>query len=241
MKDLGTKADPQRDSVTVDGRSTRPARLRYLLFHKPVGVVSTMADPERRPCLGDMLRRERTRVFPVGRLDYESSGLILLTNDGDMAERLSHPRFGIAKVYRVKVKGHPTHAALERLASGLRLTDGPTAPADVMVESQLDRKTRLQITLREGRQRQVRRMFEAIGCPVDRLSRVQIGPLKLGRLPIGEMRELEPRELEALHRAIREPGLPPEGRVLVSARAARAGSRTRRTETKVSKPRRKPA
>ncbi len=239
MTDPGTRADPLRDSVTVDGRAARPARLRYILFHKPVGIVSTMADPEGRPCVGDMLRAHRARVFPVGRLDYESSGLMLLTNDGELAERLSHPRFGVSRVYRVKVKGHPPSAALERLARGLRLADGPTAPADVVVESLLENKARVQITLTEGRQRQVRRMFEAIGHPVDRLSRVAIGPLRLGSLPVGEMRELEIRELAALERAARTRPEPPAGRVTVRERAARAGSRPRRSAATAQTPRRK--
>jgi pseudouridine synthase len=207
VKELGTRADPARDRITVDGRAARPTRLVYFAFHKPVGVVSTLSDPEGRPAIGDVIRGLRTHVFPVGRLDYESSGLVLLTNDGDLAQQLSHPRFGIPKVYRVKVRGHPDERAIARLRHGLRLDDGMTAPAEVVVEEELERKTRLTMTIREGRQRQVRRMCEAVGHPVDRLSRVAIGPLRLGALKAGEVRQLRETELEALRRAVRGRGL----------------------------------
>jgi pseudouridine synthase len=203
VKELGTRADPARDRITVDGRPARPTRLRYFAYHKPVGVVSTLSDPEGRPAIGEVVRGLRTHVFPVGRLDFESSGLVLLTNDGELAQRLSHPRFGIPKVYRVKVRGHPDERAIARLRRGIRLEDGMTAPAEAVVERELDRKTRLVITIHEGRQRQVRRMCEAVGHPVDRLSRVAIGPLRLGSLKVGEVRELRDAELGALRRAIR--------------------------------------
>lgn len=203
VQELGTKADPIRDRITVDGRAARPTRLRYFAYHKPVGVVSTLTDPEGRPAIGDVVRALRTPVFPVGRLDFESSGLVLLTNDGDLAQQLSHPRYGIPKVYRVKVRGHPEERALLRMRRGLRLEDGMTAPAEVVVEEQLEKKTRLKVCISEGRQRQVRRMCEAIGHPVDRLSRVAIGPLKLGPLRTGEVRELRGMEIEALQRAVR--------------------------------------
>lgn len=206
VREVGAKADPSRDRITVDGRAAGAARLRYLLYHKPVGVVSTMSDPEGRPALGDVVRGLRVPLFPVGRLDYESSGLVLLTNDGELAQRLSHPRYGIRKVYRVKVRGHPDERALARLRRGIRLSDGPTAPAEVTVEGRLERKTRLRIEIAEGRRRQIRRMFEAIGAPVDRLSRVAIGPLRLGSLGMGEARELRPSEVGVLRRAV---GLPP--------------------------------
>jgi 23S rRNA pseudouridine2605 synthase len=203
VQELGTKADPIRDRITVDGRTARPTRLRYFAYHKPVGVVSTLTDPEGRPAIGDVVRGLRTPVFPVGRLDFESSGLVLLTNDGDLAQQLSHPRYGIPKVYRVKVRGHPDERALLRIRRGIRLEDGMTSPAEVVVEQELERKTRLKVSIREGRQRQVRRMCEAIGHPVDRLSRVAIGPLRLGPLRTGEVRELRSTEIEALQRAVR--------------------------------------
>lgn len=226
VRELGTKADPSRDRVTIDGRPVRPGRLRYLVFHKPVGMVCSMADPEGRPSIGDVVREMREHVFPVGRLDWESSGLVLLTNDGDLAQRLTHPRYGVEKTYRVKVRGLPDDDAIARLRRGVRLADGPTAPAEVVVERRLDRKTRLRITVREGRNRLVRRMCEAIGTPVDRLSREAIGPLRLGRLRAGEARELSDGEVLALRRATRlergDAGRSADRRAPVVARRARA-------------------
>lgn len=203
VRELGAKADPVRDRVTVDGRATVPERLRYVAYHKPVGVVSSMADPAGRPTIGDVTKKLKSHLFPVGRLDYDSSGLVLLTNDGAVAQRLSHPRYQVPKVYRVKVRGHPDEKALGRLRKGLRLADGPTSPARVSVEGKLEKKTRLRITIREGRQRQVRRMLEAVGHPVDKLSRITIGPIRLGSLAVGATRELTTREVLALRSAVR--------------------------------------
>lgn len=202
VRDLGTKADPDQDRLTVDGRPAVARRLRYVAYHKPVGVVSTMSDPQGRRSIGDVIRADRERLFPVGRLDFDSSGLVLLTNDGEVAQRLTHPRFGVPKVYRVKVRGHPSPAVLDRLARGVRLDDGMTRPAGVRIEAELERKTRLILTLHEGRHRQIRRMCEAVGHPVDKLSRVAIGPLRLARLKVGERRELRAREVEALLRSV---------------------------------------
>jgi 23S rRNA pseudouridine2605 synthase len=202
VRELGTKADPAKDRVTVDGRPAELKKLRYVVYHKPVGVVSTMSDPEGRPAIGDVVRLRRERLFPVGRLDFDSSGLVLLTNDGELAQRLTHPRFGVPKTYRVKVSGRPSEEVLERLRRGVRLADGVTAPAEVSVEQELESKTRLRVVLREGRQRQVRRMCEAIGHRVDKLKRVALGPLKLGSLRAGELRELSEREVAALRRVV---------------------------------------
>jgi pseudouridine synthase len=202
VHELGTKADPSKDRITVDGRTALPRKLHYVAYHKPVGVVSTMSDPEGRRAIGDVVRELKAHLFPVGRLDFESSGLVLLTNDGELAQQLTHPRFQIAKVYRVKVRGRPDEATLERLRRGVRLDDGMTAPAEVAVEAVLPSKSRLRMVLREGRQRQVRRMCTAVGHPVERLSRIAIGPLRLGALPMGETRELTPREVLALRHAV---------------------------------------
>jgi pseudouridine synthase len=220
VEELGTRADPTRDRITVDGRAALPRKLHYVAYHKPVGVVSTMSDPEGRPAIGDVVRGLRDHLFPVGRLDYESSGLVLLTNDGELAQRLTHPRFQVPKVYRVKVRGRPDETALERLRRGVRLVDGMTAPADVQVEAVLPSKARLKMVLREGRQRQVRRMCEAVGHPVDRLSRVSIGPLRLGTLAIGATRELTAREVLALRHAV-------SGRPRAGARPAEEPARPR--------------
>lgn len=216
VSELGTRADPANDRITVDGRPVLQPEPKYFAYHKPTGVVSTMSDPEGRPSIGDVIRAAHRQLFPVGRLDFESSGLVLLTNDGDLAQRLTHPRYGVPKVYRVKVRGRPGERALARLARGVRLDDGRTLPADVLVEGELDRKTRLVITIHEGRHRQIRRMCEAVGYPVDRLSRVSIGPLKLGRLPAGHIRELTMLEAEALLRIVNQPAAtkaPPPGGV----------------------------
>lgn len=207
VRELGARADPVADRVTVDGRAAVPQRLRYVAYNKPVGVVCSMSDPEGRPSIKEVARGLRASVFPVGRLDFDSSGLVLLTNDGDVAQRLSHPRHGVSKIYRIKVRGHPEEKNLDRIRRGIRLPDGVTAPAQVAVEARLQNKTRLRVRLHEGRQRQVRRMFEAIGHPVEKLSRVAIGPLRLGSLAMGATRELSDREVVALRAAVR---MPPE-------------------------------
>ncbi len=223
IRELGSKADPVRDRIAVDGHAVSFGRLRYIAYHKPVGVVSTMSDPQGRPAIGGLVRGLREHVFPVGRLDFDSSGLVLLTNDGELAQRLTHPRYRVEKLYRVKVRGHPSPEALDRLRRGVPLSDGTTAPAAVTLEQKLPQKTRLAIVLHEGRQRQVRRMCEAIGHPVDKLSRVAIGPLRLGTLGVGECRDLRPREVVELRLAVlgdRRRSAPgsPQGR---SARPAR--------------------
>jgi 23S rRNA pseudouridine2605 synthase len=200
---LGTKANPRTDRITIDGRPLRLAdEPLYILFHKPVGVVTTLSDPEGRPTVRDYLRGVRARVFPVGRLDFHSSGLLLLTNDGELALRLTHPRYGIRKTYRVKVKGSPTPEALAQLAAGVRLEEGVTAPAEVRIARGSEGKTWLEITLGEGRRREVRRMCEQVGYPVEKLSRTRLGPLTLGKLPPGEHRMLTEREVRQLHYAV---------------------------------------
>jgi 23S rRNA pseudouridine2605 synthase len=234
IQELGSRADPIRDRITIDGKAVRPDRLRYLAFHKPAGMVSTMHDPEGRPAIGEVVRGLRAHVFPVGRLDFDSSGLIVLTNDGELAQRLTHPRYGIEKVYRVKVRGLPEQEALGRLRRGVRLEDGPTRPARVELEANLEKKARLRIAVREGRTRLVRRMCESIGHPVDRLARVAIGPLRLGTLRPGEVRDLTPDEVRALRRAVAADGEAAPARasrrsqVAVARSATRSGARSPR-------------
>src|SRR5262249_53709942 len=174
----------------------------YILLHKPVGVVTTLADPEGRPTVRDYVPEVRTRVFPVGRLDFHSAGLLLLTNDGELALRLTHPRYGVRKTYRVKVKGTPTPEALAQLAAGVPLADGVAAPAAARVERSRDGKTWLEITVREGRKHEVRRLCERIGHPVEKLIRVRLGPLALGKLPPGAHRALTEREVHEVRRAV---------------------------------------
>jgi 23S rRNA pseudouridine2605 synthase len=193
--------DPARDvddtvEVTVDGRAITVAeqpRLVYAL-HKPPGVVSTASDPQGRPTVVDYID-ETERLYPVGRLDVDTTGLILLTNDGDLANRLTHPRFEVEKTYRVKVVKPPVKPAqLDRLRQGVQLDDGMTLPARV----RRVKADTIEITIREGRNRQIRRMIEAVGHRVHSLQRVQFGPLRLGGLAEGSARRLSPRELESL-------------------------------------------
>lgn len=202
MTELGTKADPSRDRITVDGRPLRLQAPVYLLLNKPTGVVTTLSDPQGRPTIKDLLPKPRTtRVFPVGRLDFHSSGLLLLTNDGALALRLTHPRYGVRKTYHVKVKGRPTEHDLNRLRKGVQLEEGRTQPADVRVLESSEAKSWLEITVAEGKRHQVRRMCEAVGHPVEKLTRIRMGPLELGKLVPGRVRPLTEREIAKLRNA----------------------------------------
>jgi pseudouridine synthase len=199
---LGTKADPRTDRITVDGRPLNLDQPHvYLLLNKPVGFVTTSSDPEGRPTVMQLLPRLPVRVYPVGRLDFHSSGLLLFTNDGELTMRLTHPRYEIAKVYRVKVRGVPEASTIERWRRGVRLEEGKTAPADVRLVRSGDGKAWLEMTLAEGRRREIRRMCEYVGHPVEKLQRVALGPITLGNLHVGEHRLLRERELRALRYA----------------------------------------
>ncbi len=194
---LGRRVDPDREVIEVDGALV-PVRvgLVHYLLNKPPGVVSTAADTHGRPTVVDLVPAE-PRVFPVGRLDLDSEGLMVLTNDGELANRLTHPRHGVAKEYLVEVRGEPSPGALRALREGIHLDDGPTAPAEV---GRLGPGL-LRITIHEGRNRQVRRMCQAVGHPVARLVRTRIGPLVDRSLAPGEWRSLTPDEVVALSRA----------------------------------------
>jgi pseudouridine synthase len=199
---LGTKADPRTDRITVDGRLINVAQpLVYLLLNKPVGFVTTASDPEGRPTVMELLPRLPLRVYPVGRLDFHSTGLLLFTNDGELAMRLTHPRYGIEKVYRVKVRGVPEPQTIERWRKGVRLEEGKTAPAEVRIVRSGDGKAWLEVVLAEGRRREIRRMCEYVGHPVEKLQRVALGPITLGNLHVGEHRLLREREVQALRLA----------------------------------------
>jgi 23S rRNA pseudouridine2605 synthase len=194
---LGGKVDPETDLVEVDGAAVgvREGLVHYLL-NKPAGVVTTASDPQGRPTVVGLVPDE-PRVFPVGRLDADTEGLLVLTNDGELAHRLTHPSFGVDKEYLAEVEGTPSRGALRRLREGVELEDGPTVPATVSTAG----PHLLRITIHEGRNRQVRRMCAAVGHPVRRLVRVRIGPVTDHRLPPGEWRPLTQDEVRALERA----------------------------------------
>jgi 23S rRNA pseudouridine2605 synthase len=219
---LGSQADPAKDSIKVDGKRIKPfpAPL-YFAFHKPAGVITTIDDPEGRPDLTPFISRlgERKRVFPVGRLDYNSTGLLLLTNDGELAQRLTHPRFGLPKRYRVKLSACPSEQELASLRKGIRLDDGITAPARVRVIERLKKNVWLEIEIHEGRNRELRRMFAALGYFVEKLIRDRIGPVSLRDLPPGDIRPLGPSEISALKNAV---GLEPDTRSSSSKRSNRS-------------------
>jgi 23S rRNA pseudouridine2605 synthase len=200
---LGRRVDVETARITVDGVpiGTRPGLVYYLL-NKPAGVVSTASDPHGRPTVTGLVPAE-PRVYPVGRLDADTEGLLLLTNDGDLAHRLTHPSFGVEKEYLAEVEGEPRPAAVRRLREGVELDDGPTAPARVAAVS----PSVLRVTIHEGRNRQVRRMTAAVGHPVRRLVRTRIGPLRTGHLAPGEWRPLTQDEVRALEKAASSPRL----------------------------------
>lgn len=185
----------QRDRIEVDGRVVTRQRLTYVLLHKPSGVVTTASDPQGRPTVVELVSHD-VRVVPVGRLDAETTGALLLTNDGDLAHRLAHPRYEVEKVYEAEVEGEPSAEALRRLADGVELEDGVTAPADVRRLG----PSSVELSIHEGRNRQVRRMLDAVGHPVRRLHRSRYAGLTLDGLEPGEWRELQPSELETLTR-----------------------------------------
>jgi len=211
----GVLIDPDRDTVTVDGRVVKPlTKHRYLMLNKPLGVIATAKDEAARTTVLDAVGDEGLaghRLFPVGRLDADTTGLLLLTDDGELAFRLTHPRYKVAKEYMVIVAGSPSGSDVESLRTGVALDDGKTAPAEVEVVGfdpmQGGGRTELRVVIREGRHRQVRRMVHAVGHKVQSLRRTGFGPLKLGRLKTGDWRVLGDAEVEALRRAVRiEPG-----------------------------------
>jgi 23S rRNA pseudouridine2605 synthase len=199
VRQLGTKADPATDDIRVDGqRIKRAARHRYILLNKPSGYVTTRSDPQRRPTVLDLLVGVREYVYPVGRLDFESEGLLLLTNDGDLAARLMHPRHEVARVYDARVLGEPDAHDIDRLAKGVTIDRRRTMPALVKVLA----PGVLRLTIREGRNRQVRKMCEAIGHPVVSLKRVAFGPIRDSKLKPGQWRDLSDQEIRVLLRDV---------------------------------------
>ena len=202
---IGDKADPSRDHIKVDGRRvTLSASKIYLMINKPKNIITTLNDPEGRPTVVDLVKSHYPRLFPVGRLDYDAEGFLLLTNDGDLAHRLSHPSYEVPRTYRVKVKGKPTREEIRKLSRGVSLTDGPTAPCRIVPLKETEENSWLEMTLHEGRNRQVKRMWEKMGYSVLKLARVRFGGLSLGKLKPGEYRPLRPAEVEKLKKLIKE-------------------------------------
>jgi 23S rRNA pseudouridine2605 synthase len=203
VTEQGLRIDPERDVVRVDGSRIPPPRHHlYLVLNKPRGVVSTMEDPEGRRNLSDLLEGARpgkpSRLFHVGRLDTDTEGLLILTNDGDFAHKLAHPSYEVPKTYLAEVNGIVTPATIKQLKQGVTLEDGPLVPSSVKLVSTARDRSLVKVTLHEGRNRVVRRTMEAVGHPVRRLSRTGIGPVRLGTLGVGELRELTRDELGGL-------------------------------------------
>ncbi|HXT70904.1 MAG TPA: pseudouridine synthase [Vicinamibacterales bacterium] len=204
VTELGTKAEPGQDEIKVDGRRLKTAPVkRYLLMNKPVGVMSTRSDPQRRRTVIDVLADAGIRgyFFPVGRLDYDSEGLIILTNDGEFAEKVTHPRYELERTYEAVVEGVPDERDLDRLRRGVQLDGDRTQPARLTVKRVLKGKkeqTLLEISIREGRNRQIRKMCDAVAHPVDRLRRIRIGSITDPGLRTGQFRDLTPAEIRKL-------------------------------------------
>jgi 23S rRNA pseudouridine2605 synthase len=201
LAELGDRVDPEQDEVRVDGRrvSVDPG-LRYVALHKPKGVTTTMRDRHAERDLRDFLP-EGPRVFPVGRLDRDTEGLLLLMNDGDLAHRLAHPRHGVEKEYLAEVDGSPTAARIGRLRRGVGLDDGIAKAVDARSVGRAGGRFAVRVVMTEGRKREVRRMLEAVGLPVRRLIRTRVGPVRLGRMKAGELRDLSHDEVRDLYRA----------------------------------------
>jgi pseudouridine synthase len=225
VDELGAKADPETDHIKVNGRlinpQLQPREKVYVLLNKPKGYLSSMSDPKGRPLVTDLVPASLGRLNPVGRLDFNTEGLLLLTNDGDFTNHVTSARNRIAKVYKVKVKGIPSDNAIARLRRGIRLDDERTAPAEIRPVEKTAANAWFEVTLHEGRNQQIRRMFDAIGHSVLKLSRVRIGPLSEPRLKVGEWRHLMPVEVRRLYKSASRSTVdtkPPRRRLRLSSR-----------------------
>jgi pseudouridine synthase len=203
VNQLGFKADPQKDHIKVDGkRLFRPEPKITLLLNKPKGYLSTVKDPAGRPTVMDLLKGVKWRVYPLGRLDFDAEGLLLLTNDGDLAYQLSHPKFSIPRTYWAKVEGVPEKKVLMRLKKGVMLEDGEARVVSTHILRQMEKRSWVEAVVAEGRNHLVKRIFSAIGHPVLKLKRVGYGPIRLGDLPVGQVRSLTDEEMEGLKKLI---------------------------------------
>jgi 23S rRNA pseudouridine2605 synthase len=204
VRELGTLVMPG-DVVDVSGTPIKPVEESvYLVMHKPVGVMTTMRDPQGRRTIVELLPKKLPRIVPVGRLDYDTAGVLLLTNDGDLANRLLHPKFGVDKTYRATIAGRLSPENVEALRAGVKLERYTAAPAKVRVVSVRSGYSVVDVTIHEGRNRQVREMFESLGHPVQTLVRLRFGPVSLGDLGVGRTRSLTPKERTAIERVGRE-------------------------------------
>jgi len=201
VTELGTRVDPAVQEIRVDGIPLPKSKLVYYAVNKPSGVVCTNRDPSGRPRVIDLLPAREARLFTIGRLDLGSEGLILVTNDGELANRLTHPRYGVEKTYRVLVAGKPPREILAQLRRGVHLAEGLARVERVRIESHRKQSTILEMVLREGRNREIRRVLARVGHKVLKLVRIAVGPVRLGRLPPGQYRKLTRQELDALRRA----------------------------------------
>lgn len=208
VTELGRRVSPEVDLIEVDGRVLESREhFVYYVLHKPIGVVTTVRDPQGRPTVIELVP-VRERIYPVGRLDQDTTGVLLLTNDGDLAYRLTHPRYGVQKRYRALVRGVVSEGTLQDLARGVFLEDGVTAPAKVQRMRQEENRTELELTIHEGRNRQVRRMLGVVGHPVISLRRLAFGPIGLGSLLPGQYRALSTQEVKQLQQAAGLTGAP---------------------------------
>jgi 23S rRNA pseudouridine2605 synthase len=200
----GARAVWGKDRIEVDGREVKPpSEGLYIILNKPFGYVSTLKDPEGRPVVTDLLKGLGQRVFPVGRLDFDTMGLLLLTNDGDLTYRLTHPRYGVPKTYKVTAEGVVTEQTLAHLTTGVVLDDGARVNAKVDIIGSPRGRTLLRMTIRQGKSRQIRRMLEAVGHPVVHLVRIGFGVIQLGDLKVGQHRTLTPEELKELKESVK--------------------------------------
>lgn len=201
---LGTRVDPQKQRIRVDGMDLRTPKTVWYALNKPVGVVCTNRDPGGRPRAVDLVPESLERLFAVGRLDMNSEGLLLLTNDGDLANQLTHPRYGIKKTYRVLVAGQPTSETLAQLRRGVQLAEGFTKITGITIKRHYKKSTILEMVLQEGKNREIRRVLARVGHKVMRLVRVATGPIKLGELEPGQSRRLTSKEINDLRQCVRE-------------------------------------
>jgi len=200
---LGTKIDPEMDEIEVNNKLIKEKEdMLYILLNKPDGYVTTSQDPQGRPTVIDLIKEINKRIYPVGRLDYETEGLLLLTNDGELAYRLTHPKYKVNKVYQALVKGRPSNEAIEHLRRGVLLEDGLTEPAEIKILDKIANNTLIELTIHEGKNRQVRRMCKAVNHPVINLKRTKIGSLDLGNIKLGSFRFLTKDELRWLRNSV---------------------------------------